>query len=80
MVTAGNAADIRAVLHAAIADPDPVIVMESLALYSERGEVPEDRPTEQVLGRADFVIHNEGDLDALTDQVDAAWAWMEGLD
>jgi pyruvate/2-oxoglutarate/acetoin dehydrogenase E1 component len=33
--------------------PDPVIVMESLALYSERGEVPEDRPTEQVLGRAD---------------------------
>lgn len=53
VVTAGNAADIRAVLHAAIADPDPVIVMESLALYSERGEVSEDRPTEQVLGRAD---------------------------
>jgi pyruvate/2-oxoglutarate/acetoin dehydrogenase E1 component len=53
VVTAGNAADIRAVLHAAIADPDPVIVMESLALYSERGEVPVDRPTEQVLGRAD---------------------------
>jgi len=53
VVTAGNAADIRAVLHAAIDDPDPVIVMESLALYSERGEVPEDRPTEQVLGRAD---------------------------
>lgn len=53
VVTAGNAADIRAMLHAAVADPDPVIVMESLALYSERGEVPEDRPADQVLGRAD---------------------------
>ena len=65
VVAAGTAADIRSVLHAAIADPDPVIVVESLALYSERGEVPENLPSEHVLGRAD-VKRRGGDVTVVT--------------
>jgi pyruvate/2-oxoglutarate/acetoin dehydrogenase E1 component len=53
VATAGTPADVRAVLHAAIDDPDPVIVMEPLALYAERGDVPEDRPT-ATLGASDL--------------------------
>ena len=41
VMTAGTPADIRAVLRAAIAMPDPVIVMEPLSLYSVRAEVPD---------------------------------------
>jgi pyruvate dehydrogenase E1 component beta subunit len=52
VATAGTAAEIRGLLHAAIADPDPVIVMEPLSLYEERGDVPDERPT-IALGRAD---------------------------
>jgi pyruvate dehydrogenase E1 component beta subunit len=58
VASAGTPADVRAVLHAAIADPDPVIVMEPLALYADRGEVPDDRPTES-LGTAD--VKRSGD-------------------
>jgi pyruvate/2-oxoglutarate/acetoin dehydrogenase E1 component len=58
VATAGTAADVRAILHGAIADPDPVIVMEPLGLYAERGEVPEEPPT-RVLGRAD--VKRRGD-------------------
>lgn len=58
VATAGTAADIRAVMHAAIADPDPVIVMEPLALYAERGDVPEEPPRIS-LGTAD--VKRRGD-------------------
>jgi pyruvate/2-oxoglutarate/acetoin dehydrogenase E1 component len=58
VATAGTAADVRAILHGAIADPDPVIVMEPLGLYAERGEVPEESPT-RALGRAD--VKRRGD-------------------
>jgi pyruvate/2-oxoglutarate/acetoin dehydrogenase E1 component len=58
VATAGTAADIHGVLHAAIADPDPVIVMEPLTLYGERSEVP-DGGTLVTLGRAD--VKRRGD-------------------
>jgi pyruvate/2-oxoglutarate/acetoin dehydrogenase E1 component len=58
VATAGTAADVRAILHGAIGDPDPVIVMEPLGLYGERGEVPEDPPT-RALGTAD--VKRRGD-------------------
>jgi acetoin:2,6-dichlorophenolindophenol oxidoreductase subunit beta len=64
VATAGTAADIRAVLHAAIADPDPVIVMEPLGLYGERGDVPDERSTVD-LGRAD-VKRRGGDVTVVT--------------
>ena len=34
---------------------------------------------EERLAHADLVIDNSGSLDALRRQVDAAWAWIEGL-
>jgi acetoin:2,6-dichlorophenolindophenol oxidoreductase subunit beta len=55
VATAGTAADIRGVLRAAIDDPDPVIVMEPLALYGERGDVPDGKPS-VTLGRADVKL------------------------
>ena len=58
VATAGTAADVRAILHGAIVDPDPVIVMEPLALYAERGDVPDERP-HAALGTAD--VKRRGD-------------------
>ncbi len=51
VATATAAADIRALLLAAIRDDNPVIVMEPLSLYEAKDEVP-DVPAELVLGRA----------------------------
>jgi acetoin:2,6-dichlorophenolindophenol oxidoreductase subunit beta len=51
VATAAAAADIRALLLAAIRDDNPVIVMEPLSLYEAKDEVP-DVPAELVLGRA----------------------------
>jgi acetoin:2,6-dichlorophenolindophenol oxidoreductase subunit beta len=51
VATAAAAADIRALLLAAIRDENPVIVLEPLSLYEARDEVP-DIPAELVLGRA----------------------------
>ncbi len=42
VMAAGTPKDIRAVLRAAIRDDNPVIVLESLALYETSGEVPEE--------------------------------------
>jgi len=58
VATAGTAADIRAVLAAAIASDDPVIVMEPLSLYAERSEVPTEPPALR-LGAAD--VKRRGD-------------------
>ena len=41
VATAGTAADIRAVLRNAIADDNPVIVLEPLSLYEIAGDLPE---------------------------------------
>jgi pyruvate/2-oxoglutarate/acetoin dehydrogenase E1 component len=58
VATAGTPADIRAVLTAAIASDDPVIVLEPLSLYAERAEVPTEAPSLQ-LGVAD--VKRRGD-------------------
>lgn len=42
VVWGSNPADARGLLKAAIRDDDPVVVIESLALWSMRGEVPDD--------------------------------------
>lgn len=41
VATAGTAADIRSVLRDAIADDNPVLVLEPLSLYEIAGEVPD---------------------------------------
>jgi pyruvate/2-oxoglutarate/acetoin dehydrogenase E1 component len=41
VVWPSNPADAKGLLKAAIRDPDPVVVIESLALWASRGEVPQ---------------------------------------
>ena len=50
--------DAKGLLKAAIRDPDPVVVIESAALWSTRGEVPDDPDVIVPIGRA--VIRRPG--------------------
>lgn len=54
LVWPSNPADAKALLLAAIFDPDPVIVVEDMGLYWMRGEVPDGDDT-MPLGRAQVV-------------------------
>lgn len=64
VVAAGTPADVRTVLRAAIADENPVLVIESLSLYERQDEVPEV-PKEYRLGTAD-VKRSGSDATVLT--------------
>ena len=57
VVAPSTPADAKALLRAAIRDDDPVLVLENLALYNTRGEVPERVP-EATIGTA--TIAKEG--------------------
>lgn len=68
-----------------VVDVDPEIAIGRLVAH--RGFTREDAAArlarqasrEDRLARADFVITNEGDLDALDAQVEACWSWMASL-
>lgn len=60
VVMPSNPADARNLLHAAIADPNPVLFFEHKLLYKMQGPVP-DRPETVPLGRA-AVRRRGGDL------------------
>lgn len=51
VVAPATPADVKGLLAAAVRDDDPVIVVENLALYNTRGEVPDGDHTVQI-GRA----------------------------
>jgi pyruvate dehydrogenase E1 component beta subunit len=57
VAAAAEPADVRGVLLAAIRDDNPVLVLESLALYPEKGPVPEE-PEARPVGRA--AVKREG--------------------
>lgn len=52
VVWGSNPADAKGLLKAAIRDDNPVIVMESLSLWSMRGEVPDDPEVIVPIGKA----------------------------
>ena len=52
MVAPANPADAKGLLKAAIRDEDPVLVIENLPIYKEKGEVPLDPEFVVPIGRA----------------------------
>jgi pyruvate dehydrogenase E1 component beta subunit len=52
VVAPANPADAKGLLKAAIRDDDPVLVVENLVIYKERGEVPLDPEHVTPIGRA----------------------------
>lgn len=55
VVAPSNSADARALMKAAIRDPDPVIFLEHRALYYRSGEVPDDGDDTVTMGSARVV-------------------------
>jgi len=68
-----------------VVDVDPEVAVQRLVEHrgmreaDVRARMARQASRDERLARADFVIHNDGDLDALAEQVDRAWAWIEGL-
>jgi pyruvate dehydrogenase E1 component beta subunit len=52
VVAPANPADAKGLLKAAVRDDDPVLVVENLVIYKERGEVPLDPEHVTPIGRA----------------------------
>ncbi|SFD79915.1 pyruvate dehydrogenase E1 component beta subunit [Actinopolyspora alba] len=48
VVAPSTPADARALLKASLADNDPVLFLENLALYNTKGEVPDDMPPAEI--------------------------------
>ncbi len=61
VVAPANPADAKGLLKAAIRDDDPVLVIENLPIYKEKGEVPVDPESVTPIGRA-AVAREGGDL------------------
>jgi len=55
VLSPSNPADAKGLLKAAIRDDDPVIVIENLPIYKEKGEVPTDPEHVTPIGRAQVV-------------------------
>ena len=60
VVAPSTPADARGLLKAAIRDDDPVLVLENLALYNTKGEVPVDAPDDGVLPIGVAEVKREG--------------------
>ena len=68
---------------AAQVDTDPEVAVDRLVRFRGLGEadararIARQASREERLARADLVIGNDGDRDALAAEVDRAWAWIE---
>jgi acetoin:2,6-dichlorophenolindophenol oxidoreductase subunit beta len=58
VVWGGTPADAKGLLRAAIRDDDPVIVIESVSLWGQRGEVPDDPDVVVPIGKG--LVRREG--------------------
>lgn len=69
-----------------VVDVDPEIAVRRLVEHrgmreaDVRARMSRQASREERLARADFVVRNDGSLDELATQVDAAWDWIEKLD
>jgi pyruvate dehydrogenase E1 component beta subunit len=54
VVAPSNPRDAKGLLKAAIRDEDPVLVIENLPIYKEKGEVPLDEDFTSAIGRAEI--------------------------
>jgi pyruvate dehydrogenase E1 component beta subunit len=61
VVAPANPRDAKGLLKAAIRDDDPVLVIENLPIYKQKGEVPVDEDFTTPIGRAE-VAREGGDL------------------
>jgi pyruvate dehydrogenase E1 component beta subunit len=59
VVWGGTPADAKGLLKAAIRDEDPVIVIESVSLWGQRGDVPDDPEAVVPIGKG--LVRREGD-------------------
>jgi dephospho-CoA kinase len=68
-----------------VVDVDPEVAIARLVAHrgfteaDARARVARQASREERRARADLVIDNAGDLEDLRPQVEAAWAWIEGL-
>lgn len=82
MVESKNAYPVAGLL---VVDVDPEVAVRRLVEQrgmreaDVRARMARQATREERLARADRVIDNSGSVDDLQDQVDAAWAWIEGL-
>ena len=66
-----------------VVDTDPEVAVERLVRFRGLGEadararIARQASREERLARADLVIGNDGDRDALATEIDRAWAWIE---
>jgi dephospho-CoA kinase len=58
---------------------DRLVTQRGMAEADARSRIANQASREDRLARADFVVDNGGPPDALPPQIDAAWAWIEGL-
>jgi dephospho-CoA kinase len=68
-----------------VVDVDPETAVARLVAHrgfpeaDARARISRQAGREQRLAKADFVIHNEGDLADLAPQIEACWAWIQLL-
>lgn len=66
-----------------VVDTDPEVAVDRLVRFRGLGEadararIARQASREERLARADLVIGNDGDRDALAAEIDRAWAWIE---
>ena len=82
LVESRNAYPVAGLL---VVDVDPDVAMRRLVEHrgmredDVRARMSRQAGRDERLARADRVVDNSGTLDDLSAQVDAAWAWIEGL-
>ncbi len=68
-----------------VVDTDPDIAVERLVRFrgfteaDARARMARQATRAERLAAADFVVGNDGDPEALEPQIDACWAWIQGL-